>query len=148
MARIDSADVKRYFTQKKAESDKVEDLIEQRAKTVAALQRAAEERFGIILERENMLDEREKKLEEKEKNLAEKEHQFKQKQDMYDPLIIKWEQEKQDLLQKSRIDAENCENEVQAAKNETARLKKEILDLEARNAKLQEEKSSLLRRLL
>ena len=116
MAKSEPADVKRYFTQKKAESDKVEDLIEQRAKTVAALQRAAEERFGIILERENMLAEREKQLEEKEKDLAKKERQFKQKQDMYDPLILKWEQE--------------------------------ILDLEARNAKLQEEKSSLLRRLL
>ena len=148
MARSEPVEVKKYFAQKKAESDRAEDLIEQRAKTVAALQNAAEEKYRILLEQESFLAEWEKQLEEKEKDLEEKEFQFIQKQDLYDPLILKWEQEKQDILQKSRIDAENCENEEREEKNETARLKKEILDLEARNAKLQEEKSSLLRRLL
>jgi len=148
MARNEWTDLKKYFTQKKAESDRAEELIEQRAKEVASLQKATEEKYLILLEKESSLAEWERKLEEKEKGLAEKELLFKQKQDQYDPLLLKWEQEKQDLLQKSRIDAENSETEVRAAKNETARLKKEILDLEARIAKLQEEKSSLLRRLL
>ena len=102
MARNETADIKKYFSQKKAEADKAEDLLSQRSKTLAAFQRTVEEKYRSILEQETAFSEREKKLEEREKTLEEKERSFKEKSDTYGPAIQKWEQEKQDLLQNAR----------------------------------------------
>ena len=55
MAKNEAAEIRKYFQQKKAEADRMADLISQREKTVSALQRTVEEKYRVILEQEAAL---------------------------------------------------------------------------------------------